>query len=217
MNDSGQSVPAITSGIPGMNYYYYYFNAHGYCAADTSFVSFFIVNTPPQILCAKDTIVELLFDSPYFEAINDSLNAKANDSCGISKILNDYNNTSTINGQKFQEGTYPITWIAWDLADNDNYCISTITVKKFNIPNFFSPNNDGYNDTWEFTLSDNHPNAIIEVFNRWGEKVWTSDRGYYTKWNGQGNDGRTVPDDGYVYVITENGKVIATGSVTILR
>ena len=218
MNDSGQIIPdTITSGIPGMNYYYYYFKPNGICEEDTSIVSFFIDNIPPQIICAKDKKVELFFDSPYFEVQNDSLDAQASDNCGISKILNDLNNTSTLNGQKFQEGIYPITWIAWDSAEVENTCITTIIVNTFKIPNFFSPNNDGYNDTWDFSIDISHPNAIIEVFNRWGEKVWTSERGYYTKWNGQGNDGRSIPDDGYVYVITENGSVIASGSVTILR
>ena len=68
-----------------------------------------------------------------------------------------------------------------------------------------------------FHYRDTHPNAIVEVFNRWGQKVWTSGRGYTTMWDGTQNNGISVPDDGYVYIITDGGKVIATGTVTILR
>ena len=200
-----------------MNYYYYVIDAAGNCAADSSVVSFDIDNLPPQITCAKDTTVRLYFEEPYYQVMGDTMNAKASDSCGVSKIINDFNNLSTINGQKFTDGTYLITWTATDSAGNVNFCLTKITVEPFIIPNFFTPNSDGKNDYWEFTLWENHPDAIVEGFNRWGEKVWTSPRGYTTYWNGAGNNGKPVPDDGYVYVITENGKVLATGSVTIIR
>jgi gliding motility-associated-like protein len=40
------------------------------------------------------------------------------------------------------------------------------------IPNGFSPNNDGIQDTWRIKCIENYPNARVEVFNRWGNLVF---------------------------------------------
>jgi gliding motility-associated-like protein len=40
------------------------------------------------------------------------------------------------------------------------------------IPEGFSPNNDGYNDTWEIRNLVYAPNNELVVVNRWGETVY---------------------------------------------
>ena len=40
------------------------------------------------------------------------------------------------------------------------------------IPNGFSPNDDGIQDTWRITCLDRYPNARVEIFNRWGNRVF---------------------------------------------
>jgi len=53
--------------------------------------------------------------------------------------------------------------------------ISYIVVRKrdFYIPNVFSPNGDGLNDTWTlFTDSDVKELPLVEVYTRWGELVF---------------------------------------------
>ena len=43
-------------------------------------------------------------------------------------------------------------------------------------PNAFTPDGDGYNDTWILDNLDNYPEAEVSIFNKWGNIV------YQTKW-----------------------------------
>jgi gliding motility-associated-like protein len=85
------------------------------------------------------------------------------------------------------------------------------------IPNFFSPNNDGYNDTWEIQYLWNVPDASIQIFDRFGNLI-KSYRSGDESWNGYSNDGKRMPDDTYWYVIKINNETKPLkGSVTIVR
>ena len=89
------------------------------------------------------------------------------------------------------------------------------------VPNTFTPNGDGINDTWQINLIDNFPKANIKVFDRWGQRVFNT-IGYPAskRWDGTYN-GRKLPASTYYYTIslsvdTEKER-IKTGSVTIIR
>ena len=85
------------------------------------------------------------------------------------------------------------------------------------IPNGFSPNGDGINDTWRIRYLDGYPDASIEVYNRGGQIVFRS-VGYSKDWDGT-YQGKALPIGTYYYIINpKTGKVgIYTGSVTILK
>jgi gliding motility-associated-like protein len=86
-----------------------------------------------------------------------------------------------------------------------------------NIPNAISPNHDGFNDVWNIGLTELYPNLEIKIFNRWGEIVWRSEKGYPHPWDGTSN-GSPLPVDSYHYIIDlHNGSKPTLGSVTILR
>ena len=51
------------------------------------------------------------------------------------------------------------------------------------IPNAFSPNGDGTNDTYVITNIENYQNNTFTVFNRWGNKVFESTP-YVNTWDG---------------------------------
>ena len=74
-----------------------------------------------------------------------------------------------------------------------------VEVRVYEIPNAFSPNSDGINDTWAFKSPDAFNNATIEVFNRYGQMLFRSN-GYAKPWNGMSN-GKPVPVGTYYYVI----------------
>lgn len=82
------------------------------------------------------------------------------------------------------------------------------------IPNFFTPNGDGYNDTWDIPFLWNTPDALIQVFDRFGNLV-VSYRAGAGEWDGTSN-GAPVKDDTYWYVITIDSKTKPLkGSVTV--
>jgi len=43
------------------------------------------------------------------------------------------------------------------------------------IPNAFSPNNDGIQDTWRIKCIEKFPDARVEIYNRWGNRVFEKD------------------------------------------
>ena len=42
------------------------------------------------------------------------------------------------------------------------------------VPNVFTPNNDGINDYWFINLGDDVTNVRVNIYNRWGQLVYTS-------------------------------------------
>jgi gliding motility-associated-like protein len=84
------------------------------------------------------------------------------------------------------------------------------------IPNVFSPNGDGKNDTWNVKYFETLPQGAITIFNRYGQRVFEASP-YSTPWDGKFN-GTDVPVGVYYYIIEpNNGKQKYTGSLTILR
>jgi len=78
-------------------------------------------------------------------------------------------------------------------------------------PNIFTPNGDGKNDVFFFKNLEFYPNSKLEVFNRWGRKVFESSN-YDNKWDGGG-----LSDGVYYYILKSPDKDALTGTVTIQR
>lgn len=91
-------------------------------------------------------------------------------------------------------------------AENAYGCVAkdevNVTVTKFRIPNSFSPNGDGTNDDWTIPGLSKYPNSRVEVYNRWGTKLFVS-KGYVKAWDGRYN-GSYVPAATYYYLIYLN-------------
>ncbi len=83
------------------------------------------------------------------------------------------------------------------------------------IPNVFSPNGDMVNDFFDIKGECLHSKFLIQIFNRWGVKVFeTTDR--YNSWDGRINGGPEAVDGVYYYVI-DIDKTTYTGFVQIVR
>ena len=67
------------------------------------------------------------------------------------------------------------------------------------IPNAFTPNGDGVNDQWIISNLDSYDNYFIQVFNRWGQEIYTGVPGS-DPWDGSWN-GKIVPTGGYIYIV----------------
>jgi len=84
------------------------------------------------------------------------------------------------------------------------------------IPNAFTPNNDGVNDTWIIENIDMFPAAVVQVFNRWGQKLFEA-KGVDEPWNGY-YDGKLLPTGSYLYAVRLfNGEEPYVGIVTLVK
>ncbi|PJJ83119.1 T9SS type B sorting domain-containing protein [Mucilaginibacter auburnensis] len=89
-------------------------------------------------------------------------------------------------------------------------------VDRVEIPNAFTPNADGINDTWFIKGLLGYPNCLVSVFDRNGQLLHRS-KGYNTDWDGTTN-GKSLPAATYYYVIDLNfQKKVMSGYVTILK
>ncbi len=82
----------------------------------------------------------------------------------------------------------------------------------------FTPNDDGTNDFWDIDNAEFYPGIIVEVYDRWGKKVFGS-KGYSSeqRWDGKFK-GKPVPVGTYYYIVKahKNAKPV-TGPLTIIR
>jgi gliding motility-associated-like protein len=70
---------------------------------------------------------------------------------------------------------------------------------QFEIPNTFTPNGDGINDTWNIPQLADYPNCRVDIYNRYGSLLFRS--ASYTKpWDGT-YKGKPVPIGTYYYLI----------------
>jgi gliding motility-associated-like protein len=91
------------------------------------------------------------------------------------------------------------------------------------IPNTFTPNGDGFNDTWQIIRIGQYPNNEVSVFDRWGQRIYHK-KGYSPEgdWDGR-YMGTPLPTATYYYIIELNEKTdspdheLLKGSITIIR
>src|SRR4029077_4666146 len=87
--------------------------------------------------------------------------------------------------------------------------------KKLFIPNAFTPNNDGKNDTWVIETLDAYPHADVKVFNRYGQMVFYN-HGVNKSWDGT-YKGMLLSPGAYAYIIDlKNKQELIKGVVFII-
>ncbi len=107
-------------------------------------------------------------------------------------------------------------------AAGTNGCLSEDSVfvtvlPSLMVPNAFSPNGDGINDTWILRNLNEYPGNEVRIFDRNGGLIFSS-KGYTTPWNGLSKNGKQVPAGVYYYIIDpKNGATVRQGSITVLR
>lgn len=84
------------------------------------------------------------------------------------------------------------------------------------IPNTFTPNGDGTNDTWQIKNAYIYDGIVVRIFNKWGNLLFES-KGYQQPWDGNFNS-NVLPVGTYYYVIEPApGMPTKTGTITIVR
>ncbi|TDW46079.1 gliding motility-associated-like protein [Flavobacterium sp. 270] len=84
-----------------------------------------------------------------------------------------------------------------DIKGNCGNLILFANVLKY--PKFFTPNNDGFNDTWNIKDLAEQPNAVIKIFDRYG-KFLTQIRPSGAGWDGNYN-GASLPSSDYWFQV----------------
>jgi len=108
-------------------------------------------------------------------------------------------------------------------ATNDFGCVESDTlfvevVEDITVYNAFSPNGDFVNEYFEIENAEKFPDIRVEVFNRWGSKVFSSTGYTYDLWWDGTYNGKDVPIGTYYYVIIPYPDATPiTGNVTIIR
>ena len=170
----------------------------GFAAFDLSKVSAILVNDPS------------LFTFSYFDI-------KGND---ITSLVND----SYINATKnFEEIAVNVTEVstACSIKSKINLYVSNVGLdckeeegnNDYIIPKFFTPNADGYNDTWEITGLESK-NYSIQIFDRYGKLL--NILGKNGSWDGNYN-GNPLPSSDYWFQLILENKITKKGHFSLKR
>jgi gliding motility-associated-like protein len=92
---------------------------------------------------------------------------------------------------------------------------ATVAASGVEIPNAFTPNGDGINDYWNITGIENLADISMQIFDRYGQKVFES-KGYAKPFDGT-YKGKKLPAGVYYYIINLNTGCNPSGSLTIIR
>jgi gliding motility-associated-like protein len=115
----------------------------------------------------------------------------------------------------------PTVTTTYTLTAGTGGCASTsqvtvVVLDALLIPNAFTPNGDGDDDTWQIDRIGNFNDNKVIVFNRWGNKIFETNhyqRG--NEWDGT-IKGSPAPLGTYYYVITLGNGKSYTGPLTVL-
>ena len=136
-------------------------------------------------------------------------------------------------GYDWSDGSYenPLTYANNEiynvLVSDANNCYKLLdsitfdnTLECIEMPNTFSPNDDGINDYWSLNFP-NYEEASLVIFNKWGNQIWEFNGGNNMSWDGKTTDGLDIPSGTYYYTIELTDALgqttNQTGPITIIR
>ncbi|MHC5354030.1 T9SS type B sorting domain-containing protein [Myroides sp. LJL115] len=89
--------------------------------------------------------------------------------------------------------------VAWVRSKYSNCAVMTV-FSVFGYPKYFTPNGDGYNDTWNIPGLSGHPEARINIFDRNGKLLKQMSPNNMQGWDGLYN-GRQLPSTDYWFTV----------------
>lgn len=166
-----------------------------------------------------------------YEVINETCNGGNNGSIFISEVkgcaapytvsVMALNTTTVLDEKALGSGTYTVN------ITGANGCTNSATIAvgldseddcTLKFYSGFSPNGDGLNEAWVIDNIELHPENKVQIFNRWGEVVWSQEN--YNNddvvWNGLNKNGNEMTAATYFYVAEVSGQTYK-GWVEITR
>lgn len=162
----------------------------------------------------------LIGDTVFF------VNNSSNDAVNFAYTLSD--GTNILDSNTFEVytevGEFEVClWISNSAGCEDSIC-NTITASdspfEIIVPNVFTPNGDGENDTFSIQGMENFlGDYSLSIFNRWGNLIFEQ-KAYMNNWDGKNASGKKVPDGTYFYILKptfDDSKETITGYVLLSR
>jgi gliding motility-associated-like protein len=119
---------------------------------------------------------------------------------------------------------WPVSTTVFTLTASEGDCsisdqVTVHVEPQLNIPNTFSPNDDGINDTWVILGIELYPDCYLRIYDRWGQEVYQS-TGYSAvkSWDGTSRSGK-LSEGVYFYILDlrDEDKQQFKGSITLIR
>lgn len=139
----------------------------------------------------------------------------------VATIVGVYDSVFWSTGQKtnsiviYETGDYFVRGYLNGCYGERFFSVLSIADTVVRIMTLITPNGDGFNDRWEIiNLSEIEP-CEVEIFNRWGQKVFSASP-YSNDWDGTDN-GRPLSNDTYYYFLRCKDGNLQTGTINIVR
>lgn len=180
------------------------------------------ISAPFDVVVANDPTAAFVFDPASPAPIGSTINFNASGSSGNGGDIDSY--TWSFGEQGASGSGVDPSWTYEDaglftiilVVENEFGCLDTTSAyltifpPEINIPNVFTPNGDGNNETFNISNIE-FWNNDVRIYNRWGQVV-KEFRNYRNTWNGS-----DVSDGTYFYeVVLSDGRAF-TGHLTVLR
>ncbi|MGC3942940.1 MAG: Ig-like domain-containing protein [Chryseolinea sp.] len=196
-----------------------------------------VVDPNPANALPTVSITSPANDSRFVSGSNVTVEVSANDADGTIQLVELFINGGKLDEDRLSpyafdwtnvgEGEYTITAV---VTDNAGAIVTSQPVRVVispvgpdtegdnvasSIPRYFTPNNDGVGDTWEWGTSGALAGANVVVFNRAGAKVYEANN-YKGNWDGRSR-GQQLEQGDYYYVVTLATGTEVRGAVRIIR
>lgn len=243
MNPDGSFVYTPASGFTGNDTFTYTVDdGNGGSAVATVTIAVAVPNTTP--LAVDDFYETQEGVALIISSIEEGLLATDSDPDGDSLMVVAVTGALTTNGGmitinsdgtfqytppsgSFGTDTYEYTVCDDGIPPECTTAIISILVKEgpFTFNTGFTPNGDGFNETWNIEGILSYPNNVVKIYNRWGNLVYQA-KGYNNNnvvWRGESNQGiivgdRQVPSGSYYFLLDSgDGSKPVSGYVVLIR
>lgn len=119
--------------------------------------------------------------------------------------INDINNPKSPFNVSGSATEYKLTWEVITPGGQTGSDFVTLFASTYRLPEAFSPNGDNINDVYEISRSSPDMDVKLNVYNRWGQLIFSSDDYMNdSPWEGKDENGNDLPEDTYMLNVVIN-------------
>lgn len=202
---NGETGSTITLNSPGESGIYTVTADDGICPISSTLVASdsVLIDEEPVVSISGSEIQLVVFEGDPISltgVVNDSrdgvLWSSDNGLNGLDGINDIITSFSPLEG-----GNYNYTLTAFNGECDNSASINVVVIQPVKIPNAFTPNGDGDNEVWDIRGLGTYSEAVVKIYNRWGNLVYEN-YGTYKQWDGSNRSkGKQLPTGTYYYMI----------------